>query len=272
VVRRLGAVRIAGDDPPPDFAGNVARGGNVSSITVFRWVPVAVLAISGGLPAYAGTLAQSSDGLNHERILGVIPDYGTVSDPARSTPPLTKKQKWLLFFEDSRDPFNVASAAVGAAFSQKGNQTPKYGEGSEAYGERLGAALADLTTQNFFSSAVLACVLHQDPRYFRKGPESGILARVGYSLSRLVVTRQDSGRETFNASGFFGMVVGIAASNLYYPPSSVGGTVMAGRLYTSLSSGVISNLTSEFWPDIRQKFFRNGFFHHKRAKPQTPAP
>lgn len=211
--------------------------------------------------------AQSSDGLNDQRILGVIPNYQTVSDPARPAPPLTKKQKWLLFFKESRDPFNIASAALGAGFSQKGDQTPKYGEGGEAYGERFGAALADLTTQNFFSSAVLSCLLRQDPRYFRKGPAAGILARTAYSLSRLVVARQDSGRETFNASGIFGMVLGIAASNLYYPPASIRGAVMAGRLSTSLTSGVIGNLSAEFWPDIQKRFF-----HHRHAKQPTPGP
>jgi hypothetical protein len=205
--------------------------------------------------------AQSPDGLNNQRILGVIPEYGTVFDSGGHSGPLTKKQKWLLFLKNSTDPFNVASAALGAGFSQKGNQTPKYGEGSEAYGERFGAAVADLTTQSFFSSAVLACVLHQDPRYFRKGPESGIFARVGYALSRIVIARQDSGRETFNASGIFGMVLGIAASNLYYPPASIGGTVMAARLYTSLTGAVIGNLSSEFWPDVQKKLF-----HRKHAK------
>jgi hypothetical protein len=51
------------------------------------------------------------------------------------------------------------------------------------------------------------------------------------------------------------MMLGIAASNLYYPAASVNGAVMAGRLETSLFSGVTGNLMSEFWPDVQQKFF-----------------
>jgi hypothetical protein len=51
------------------------------------------------------------------------------------------------------------------------------------------------------------------------------------------------------------MMMGIAASNLYYPSASVRGTVMAGRLYTSLLGSVIGNVTSEFWPDVQKKFF-----------------
>ena len=115
--------------------------------------------------------------------------------------------------------------------------------------------MGDAATQNLFSAAVLASALHQDPRYFRRGPESSVLSRVAYSVSRLAVARQDSGRETFNASGVFGMALGIATSNLYYPSASRHGSVMAGRLTTSLTGGVIGNLMSEFWPDIQRKMF-----------------
>ena len=125
----------------------------------------------------------------------------------------------------------------------------------------MGAAVADMTTQNFFSVGVLACVLHQDPRYFRKGPQYSILKRSAYSISRLVVTRRDSGANTFNSSGIFGMALGIGASNLYYPPASANTGVMLGRLNTSLSSGVIGNLMSEFWPDLQSKFFHR---RHRR--------
>ena len=193
---------------------------------------------------------------NEERILGVMPDYQTVRDSSTPVAPLTPRQKWDLVWKETIDPFNFASVAMGAAFSQRGNQTPKYGEGDAAYGERIGAAFADFATQNFFSAGVLANLLHQDPRYYRKGPGTGVLKRLVYSVSRIAVVRTDSGRRAFNASGVGGMMMGIAASNLYYPSASVGSAVMAGRLYTSLLGGVIGNLTSEFWPDIQKKFFR----------------
>jgi hypothetical protein len=200
-------------------------------------------------------------GLNNRRILGVIPDYQTVD--ARVTTPLTARQKWELAFRESVDPFNIVSAGIGAAFSQDGNQTPKYGEGGQAFGKRYAAALADMTTQNVFSAGVLATVLHQDPRYFRLGPEGGgIPKRVLYSVSRLFIARQDSGKTTFNVCGIGGMILGIAASNMYYPAASENGEVMVGRLTTSLFSGVTGNLMSEFAPDL-QKLQNKVFHRHK---------
>jgi len=126
---------------------------------------------------------------NEERILGVMPDYQTVRDSSIRVAPLTPKQKWDLAWKETVDPFNFASVAMAAGFSQRGDQTPKYGEGGGAYGERIGAAFADFGTQNFFSAGVLANLLHQDPRYYRKGPATGILKRVAYSVTRVAVVR-----------------------------------------------------------------------------------
>ena len=69
------------------------------------------------------------------------------------------------------------------------------GTAAGPYAQRFGAAVADITTQNFFSDAVLASLLHEDPRYFRRGPEFGVWYRVGYALSRVAVTRTDAGKQ-----------------------------------------------------------------------------
>ncbi len=169
---------------------------------------------------------------------------------------MTPRQKWYLAWKETEDPFNIASAAMTAAFSQADNQTPRYGVGAAAYSKRFGAALADFGSQNAFSAGLFATVLHQDPRYFRMGPESGIVRRAAYSVSRLVIARQDSGKSAFNASNIFGMILGIAASNAYYPAASRTGTVMVGRLGTSLMGGAIGNMMSEFWPDVQKLLHR----------------
>lgn len=194
--------------------------------------------------------------LNEERILKVIPDYQTVEDSSAPIAPLTARQKWNLGLRETIDPFNVASAAMTAAFAQHDNQTPKYGEGWSNYGRRFGAAIADFGTQNFLSAGVFANLLHEDPRYFRKGPGSGIAPRVWYSVTRLFVCRSDSGRSVLNGANLLGMSAGIAASNAYYPSASRTGTVMAGRIETSLFGGVVGNLMSEFWPDFQKKLFK----------------
>lgn len=198
----------------------------------------------------------ASTPLNNDRILGIMPDYQTVRDSTIAVAPMTAKQKWQLFFKESSDPFNLASALVGATVSHLGRGVPNYGVDKEAYGERVGAAFADVTTQSFFSDAVLAPLFHEDPRYYRKGPGHGILYRIGYSMSRMVVTRTDSGHNTFNFSGVLGTMMGIALSNAYYPDRDINGSVVGGRFLSSFSGAATGNLLPEFWPDIRAKLFK----------------
>ena len=200
----------------------------------------------------------------YERILGVIPNFQTVSDPNIAFVPLTVKEKWKLFAKESYDPFTGASALIGAAFSQRENDHPKYGNGGQAYAQRVGAAVTDFTTQNLYSTA-LASVLHQDLRYYRKGPRKNIFYRTGYSMSQVVLTRQDSGKRAFNFSGVFGMGLGIATSNLYYPHDSRTTRVMESRIGTSFMGGVIGNMLAEFWPDIRTRLLgRLGPFKNRK--------
>jgi hypothetical protein len=199
-----------------------------------------------------------------DRIFGVIPSYLTVENPQLNVAPLTVGEKFELFAKETSDPFTIGSAAAGAAISQINNDDPKYGHGGGAYAQRFGAAIADVTTQNFFQDAVLASALHEDPRYFRRGPEFRVWNRVGYALSRVVITRTDKGTERFNFSGIIGMSMGIALSNAYYPDPSVNGEEVASRFGTSLLASALSNLLPEFWPDFRQKFLRH--------KPRQPNP
>jgi hypothetical protein len=200
--------------------------------------------------------ASSSEPLSNDRILGVIPNFQTVSDPNRPYTPLRARDKWRLFMKESADPFAFFSAAAGAGISQWHNDDPKYGVGFKPYLQRFGAAQADLTGQNFFQDGVLASLFHEDPRYFRMGPGSTVLRRIAYALSRAAITRRDSGKDSFNFSGIVGMELGIALSNAYYPPKSVNGQEVAERTFTSLTASALGNLLPEFWPDIKEKFAR----------------
>ena len=188
-----------------------------------------------------------------DRILGIIPNYQTIEDPYLKVEPLRVNQKFMLFVKETVDPFTFFAAAAGAGISQAQNDDPKYGQGGRAYAQRFGAAYTDIASQNFFSDALLASVLHEDPRYFRKGPEFPFWHRVGYAVSRVIVTRTDSGHRTFNFAGVGGVAMGIALSNAYYPPRSVSGQEVAERFWTSFVAAGLGNILPEFWPDIRQK-------------------
>ncbi len=200
-------------------------------------------------------LAQAPAPNADTRILGVIPNYQAIEDPHAAVKPLTTVEKWALFAREVTDPYNLVGAGIGAALSHADDGHPQYGQGGGAFADRFGAAVGDMTTQTFFSTAVFAPLLREDPRYFRKGPDFSIPRRLLYSMSRTVITRTDSGKSTFNWSNVLGMTLGIALSNAYYPDPSVSSHESLERFRTSLTGEMFGNLLPEFWPDVKAKLF-----------------
>jgi hypothetical protein len=104
-----------------------------------------------------------------------------------------------------------------AGVSQAENSEPGYGQGAVGYGKRFGASAADGTIENLLTGAILPSILHQDPRYFQSG-QGGFWRRAGYSVSRIFVTRTDSGGHQFNYSEIVGSGMSAGISTYSYHP------------------------------------------------------
>jgi hypothetical protein len=106
---------------------------------------------------------------------------------------------------------------------------------------------------NMFTEGVFPVLLHEDPRYFRRatGPK---LTRVGYALTRVLVTHKDSGGTRFNYSEWIGNASAVVISNSYYPDNrNVLGNVE--KLLEQVGTDAGSQVLKEFWPDIKRKLF-----------------
>jgi hypothetical protein len=103
-----------------------------------------------------------------------------------------------------------------AGVSEAENSGPGHGQGAERYAKRYGAAFADGTIENFMTSAILPSILHQDPRFFQSG-RGGFWHRTGCSVSRIFVTRTDSGNSQFNYSEIIRSAMAAGISNLHLP-------------------------------------------------------
>lgn len=104
------------------------------------------------------------------------------------------------------------------------------------------------------TESIYPTILHQDPRYFRRGVGSG-WSRFGYACGQIFWTHQDSGNSTFNFSEIAGNATAVAISNLYYTDNR---TVSSGisKLGVQLGVDMASNVLKEFWPDLSRKFSR----------------
>jgi hypothetical protein len=208
-----------------------------------------------------GSAAGSSQQVNgppepqskgEDRIFGIVPAY-SITD-ARNLPPLKNKEKFQLFVRGTLDPFPVFVYAAQAGIEQAKDSHSGYGQGAVGYARRFGAALGDGTSARFFSTYAFPAILHQDPRYFRKG-EGSRWSRVAYSISRGFVARSDAGARQANWSNVLGKFVGASLSNLYYPAEDRGVSLTLSRVAISLGYQTFGNLAIEFWPEIHRKFF-----------------
>ena len=207
-------------------------------------------------PEAAGKEApQAADDEPEGRIFGVIPNYKTVPRTAPSEEPLTVRQKFKLATKDTTDPFTIVLAGFYAGIAQWQDDFPTWGQGGAAYGKRFGAAYGDQIAGNYLTEAIFPALLHEDPRYFRKG--TGLKRkRIGYALSRTVITRTDRGADRFNYSEIVGNGVAAGISNFYYPATERSATETAEKFGFQLVSDSAFNVLLEFWPDMKHAIFK----------------
>jgi len=199
-------------------------------------------------PIQPGQPAPPAD----KRVFGVLPNYRTANESAVYTP-LTVKQKFTIGEKDSFDYPLVLLAGAIAGMGQLTNQHPDFGQGMAGFGRRLGTAYADQAIGNMMTEAIFPSLLREDPRYFRRGYGSK-WSRTWYALTRVMVTRTDSGGRRFNFSEWLGNASTVAISNSYYPDEHAASDASL-KLVEQVSTDAISQVLKEFWPDIKRKLF-----------------
>jgi hypothetical protein len=188
-----------------------------------------------------------------KRIFGIIPNYRTYPTLDQYEP-ISSEEKFKIMAQDGFDRGSFMLAAAFAGEAQLTNNTPSYGQGVAGYARYFGAAYGDILIGDFMTEALYPSLLHEDPRYFRRGTGSGP-SRAWFAIRQLFWTRTDSGRYTFNVSEVGGNATAAAISNLYYPDNRTAGAA-AAKLAIQIGIDAAGNLLKEFWPDIDRKFHR----------------
>ena len=191
-----------------------------------------------------------------KRILGVIPNFRT-SPTLKDYKPLSTQEKFKLAAEDSFDRGNVVLAAVFAGKAQLTNANRPFGQGAAGYARYFGTGYADIVIGDFMTEAIYPTMLHQDPRYFRRGEGTG-RSRLFYAMGQILMTHKDSGGGSqFNYSELFGNATAVAISNSYYSANRTAADATS-KLGVQLGIDMAGNLLKEFWPDIARHISRHG--------------
>ena len=170
-------------------------------------------------------------------------------DIAYNPGPLNTGGKFKLFVNQSISPAYILAAGVSSAFNQARDVPKDYGQGWDAYGGRYGETIARASSSSFFGTFIFASVLRQDPRFYPQVHPT-LWGSVKYSAQRIFVTRTDSGKDTFNASGLLGPLGAEVLANTYLPRSEQTGAKNAERYGTDLAWRFAGNMFKNYWPTL----------------------
>jgi hypothetical protein len=209
-------------------------------------------------------------GTSNDRLFYALPNFLTLQG-TQKLPPLSAKDKFKVVALSTFDYFEYPWWGALAAINQAEDNERGYGQGWDGYAKRYGSTAGDSMIENFMVGAVFASALHQDPRFYQSS-KGGFLRRTGYAATRIVVTRNDSGKSQFNYSEVFGSATAAAISTYsYHPRSTFLSTPTNPHLYvpsdrtlshvastwsTQLTLDAITIMLKEFWPDIHKKTSR----------------
>jgi hypothetical protein len=235
----------------------MGRGGT-TVIYRISWVAIAVVLTASALLAQqiSNDLLNSSDSTQEQeskRILGIVPNYRT-SPSLVNYEPLTIGEKFKVASEDSFDRGTVVLAAFFGGEGQLTNANRSFGQGGAGFGRYFGAAYGDLVSGDYMTEAVFPTLLHQDPRYFRRGTGTR-WSRLGYAVGQIFWTHSDSGRTQFNYSEIVGNSTAVAISNAYYADNRTASNAVS-KLGVQIGVDMAANILKEFWPDLQRKFRR----------------
>jgi hypothetical protein len=196
-------------------------------------------------------------GKQPKRILWIIPNYRAVSANTL-LPPLSFKGKLWLATQDTFDYSYFILVAGLAGLDMASKSQPAFGQGAEGYGKYYWHNFVDGGIENYMTEAIVPVITREDPRYYTMG-KGGFVKRTGYAVTRLFITKTNSGKSTFNLSEIVGAGAAAGIGNTYYPAQSNPWVKTYQRWGTQVGLDGVFNTLKEFWPDINQAIFHGKY-------------
>jgi hypothetical protein len=190
-----------------------------------------------------------------QRILGIMPNFRTVSGGAQAHPAGFKYN----FVVATRQAFDYSSfffLGLTSLTAEAFNEHTALGKGIEGMGQYTWRGLLDKTDNTYLSAWLLPTLLREDTRYFALGSGHSIFVRSLYTISQQAVARTYSGQKTPNFAGLGGKAITQYVSRYYYPPSVGTFDALAEKFGYSVMRDVAFSSVREFYPDIAAHYVR----------------
>src|SRR6266568_1029839 len=177
-----------------------------------------------------------------------LPDAPSVQCPTRA-------EKFHAFVEAARSPLTLGAVAINVRIMREEEEHLAPGM-QPSFTALYRAAVLQKESSVFFGKYLYPMLLRQDPRYHASTSDT-IMGRATYAASRVLITRNDSGKRTVNTSYLLGVLTSAAVAAAYRPYWARSPSTTFKDLGSTIGSDAGINVLHEFWPGIRQVLKRH---------------
>jgi subtilisin family serine protease len=178
-----------------------------------------------------------------------MPNYRAVSAGALPPAP-TPAHAFKIATLNSFDYSSFVFVGITSSLAFVSEAHPSLGEnGLPALGQYYWRGFLDKTSGNYMVIFALPSVLHEDERYYAMG-DGPFLKRGIYAATRILITPDYHGHNTFNASEVFGRAMSQGISTTYYPRADRTAGALAVKFGWAMGRDALTNVFREYWPDI----------------------
>jgi hypothetical protein len=177
--------------------------------------------------------------------------WSSLPDAPSSVQPPIRTERFDPVVKKKVLPLTLGSVGVSAGAmrsTELGRVTPGLQPSLTAHYQ---VAFIEKQSSTFLGKYLYPSLLGQDPRYYASTSDS-FMGRASYAVSRIFVTRDDSGKGRLNTRYFLGMLTTVAIHTAYRPYRMRSTSDTFNNFGSTIGGNAGMNVVHEFGPGIRQ--------------------
>jgi hypothetical protein len=223
--------------------------------TTLRVISFVLLAASGALCQGEGPSGNLLHGLRFDGSNSFQAQHQAMTTRSLPDAPSVQRApqlgKFQTFVNEARSPLTLGAVGLNAAITGETDSEHVNPGARPGLTTLYREALIQKESSAFFGRYLYPSLLKQDPRY-HPSTNTSFLGRATYAVSRILVTRRDSGERTFNTSYFLGVLTSVAIATAYRPFWARSASSTFKTFGSTIGGDAGINLFHEFRPEIRQ--------------------
>jgi hypothetical protein len=186
--------------------------------------------------------------------LALFAQVQPAAPPPGPPQPITPAQRFEWFAANTAGPASLVGGVISSGFGSWMHRPEEYGTHWDGFGKRYGLRLTGIVTSNAMEAGI-GGIWGEDPRYER-ALDQRFSVRVAHIVKMTFLARYSDGRVRPAYARYVALTASNYLSNTWRPDSAATPPAAAVRVGLGFLGRMGSNAFLEFWPDVRERVFR----------------